>query len=184
VGGVGKTVLALHACGGSAHRYHDGAWFCELADVATGDAVIDAVASTLGVRQRRGATLLASVIGAFKEADALIVLDNCEHVLAAAAETARALGRECPAITIVATSREALGVPGERVFRVEPLDVPADGHGTVDGDAYELFIERAQQAGAALADDATTRAAVLEVCRQLDGLPLAIELAARCRCRT
>jgi predicted ATPase/DNA-binding SARP family transcriptional activator len=183
VGGVGKTALALHACGGSAHRYRDGAWFCELADVATADAVVDALASTLGVRQRRGATLLASVIGAFKEADALIVLDNCEHVRAAAAEIALALGCECPAITIVATSREALGVPGERVVRVEPLDVRADGVATVDGDAYALFIERAREAGAALDDDAMTRAAALEVCRQLDGLPLAIELAAA-RART
>jgi predicted ATPase/DNA-binding SARP family transcriptional activator len=183
VGGVGKTVLALHACGGSAHRYRDGAWFCELADVATDGAVVDAVASTLGVRQRRGATLLASVIGAFKEADALIVLDNCEHVRAAAGDLARAVGRECPAITIVATSREALGVPGERVVPVEPLDVRADGVASEDGDAYALFIERAHEAGAALDDDPMTRAAVLEVCRQLDGLPLAIELAAA-RART
>jgi predicted ATPase/DNA-binding SARP family transcriptional activator len=183
VGGVGKTVLALHACGGSAHLYRDGAWVCELADVATDDAVVEALASTLGVRQRRGATLLASVVGAFKEADALIVLDNCEHVRAAAAEVARSLGRECPAITIVATSREALGVPGERVVPVEPLAVRADGLATEDGDAYALFIERAQESGAALDDDAMTRAAVLEVCRQLDGLPLAIELAAA-RART
>jgi predicted ATPase/DNA-binding SARP family transcriptional activator len=179
VGGVGKTALALHACGGRAHRYRDGAWFCELADVATDDAVVDALASTLAVSQRRGATLLGSVVAAFKEADALIVLDNCEHVRPAAAEIARTLGRECPAITIVATSREALGAPGERVVPVEPLDVPADGFSkTVDGDAYTLFMERAREAGAALDNDATTRAAVLEVCRQLDGLPLAIELAA------
>jgi predicted ATPase/DNA-binding SARP family transcriptional activator len=183
VGGVGKTTLALHACGGSAHRYRDGAWFCELADVATDDAVVDAVASTLGVRQRRGASLLASVMSAFKEADALIVLDNCEHVRVAAADLARALGRECPAVTIVATSREALGVPGEHVVPVEPLDVRSDGVASEDGDAYALFMERAQGAGAALDDDPNTRAAVLDVCRQLDGLPLAIELAAA-RART
>jgi predicted ATPase/DNA-binding SARP family transcriptional activator len=183
VGGVGKTVLALHACGGVAHRYRDGAWFCELADVATGDAVIDALASTLDVRQRRGATLLESVTGAFKDASSLVVLDNCEHVRAAAADVARALGRDCPAITIVATSREALGVRGEHVIPVEPLVVREEGSATADGDAYALFIERAHEAGATLGDDAEIRTAVTHVCHHLDGLPLAIELAAA-RART
>jgi predicted ATPase len=176
VGAVGNAALA-------GPRYRDGTWFCELADIATGDAIVEALATTLRVRQQRGTTLLASIASSFREADALVVLDNCEHVLVSAANVLAVLLRECPGMAVLATSREPLEVSGEVVYALEPLLVPELEDFAVASPVFALFVERARDRGVHIDQDPPTRAAVVEICRRLDGLPLAIELAAA-RART
>ncbi len=183
VGGVGKTALAVRAAGGLRHRYRDGVWFCELADIESGDSIVDALAGALGVRQQRGRSLVASIAAAFADADALLVIDNCEHVLESAAAIIRVLTLDCPTISVLATSRERLGLSGERVHPVGPLTISEARGEASEGAAFELFIERAREAGVRLDLDQPTRTAVGETCRLLDGLPLGIELAAA-RART
>jgi predicted ATPase/DNA-binding SARP family transcriptional activator len=179
--GVGKTTLALHVAGGVRRRYRDGVWICELADIANGDSIVDALASTLGVRQQRGKSLLASIAGAFQHAEALVILDNCEHVRTSAGEVVGVLHRDCPRLTVLATSREPLDIDGERVRLVEPLPTP--GPDIPSSPALDLFLTRAMENGVTVQLDRSTREAVTEICRRLDGLPLAIELAAA-RART
>ena len=179
--GVGKTTLALHVAGGLRQQYRDGVWLCELADIVAGDSIVDAVATTLGVRQQRGKTMLASIVSAFLDAEALLVLDNCEHVRTSAGQLIGLLQRDCPRLTVLATSREPLDISGERVRHVEPLPLP--GPDTADGPAPELFLTRARENGVSIELDPPTEVAVIEICRRLDGLPLAIELAAA-RART
>ena len=179
--GVGKTTLALHVASGLRQQYRDGVWLCELADIVAGDSIVDAVATTLGVRQQRGKTMLASIVSAFLDAEALLVLDNCEHVRTSAGQLIGLLQRDCPRLTVLATSREPLDISGERVRHVEPLPLP--GPDTADGPAPELFLTRARENGVSIELDPPTEVAVIEICRRLDGLPLAIELAAA-RART
>jgi len=181
-GGVGKTTLALHAAAAVRARYCDGLWFCELADIESPDGVVAAVASTLGVRRQRGLTLLESIVKGFGSSSALVVLDNCEHVLDAAGAVASGLATSCPRMAILATSRAPMSVSGEVVHPLGPLDVPASG-AAGHGPAVELFIDRARAAGASVGSDPPTTADVVDICRRLDGLPLAIELAAA-RART
>ena len=178
VGGVGKTRLALQAAATSAERYPDGAWCCELAS-SDSEAVGHAVADTLGLHQQAGAGMADSIVAALADKQLLLVLDNCEHVIDAAAQLAGSILRGCPEVTILATSREPLAVDGEQVWLVPPLPLPADRADDPTGaPSVRLFYDRARSHRFDLDDDAATVAAVADICRQLDGLPLAIELAA------
>ena len=180
-GGVGKTRLALAVASQAADAWPDGVWFVDLAPLAEPSLVPQTVAAALGVREVAGQPLAATLSGRQRTPRLLLVLDNCEHVVEAAARLAEGLLRACPGVRVLATSREPLGVPGEAVFRVPPLPVPPVA-GAVSASelrrypATRLFLERAALRGAAVAD--THAPAVAEVCRRLDGLPLAIELAA------
>ena len=180
-GGVGKTRLAIQVAAEVVPRFADGAWFCELAAVDDGDSMVQVVATTLGCVQRPGLSLLLSVVEYVKVRSLLLVLDNCEHLLDEAGELADAILRACPDVTVLTTSREALDLAGERVVRVRPLDAPdsaAFGERLLDSAAVRLFADRAADAGASTAWNDAQWAAVGEICRRIDGIPLAIELAA------
>lgn len=169
VGGVGKTRLALEAAGSDQQRFPDGVWLCELAPLEDGSAVGHAVAAALKLQQRRGLDIGETVIEYLRTRELLLVVDNCEHVLDAAAELIDQIVRHCLRVTVLATSREALGVEGERIVAVAPL---------ADDAAAALFADRARAGRPDFDIDREPVGAVAEICRRLDGLPLAIELAA------
>ena len=175
VGGVGKTRLALEVAGRLVDEFPDGVWFFELAAVADPSAVPDAVAAVLGIIQQPGKSVSESVAAALEGRVRLLVFDNCEHVLDAAAGLVEAILAHSATVKILATSREGLRVTDEQLWPVPSLDIGAG----IDSAAVSLFIERAQAVSpgfsVANADEA---AAVVEICRRLDGIPLAIELAA------
>jgi predicted ATPase/class 3 adenylate cyclase len=180
-GGVGKTRLAVQVAAQVLPGFADGAWFCELAAADEGDAMAQVVAATLGCRQHAGLSLADSVVEYLKVRELLLVLDNCEHLLNDAGALANAVLRRCPKITLLATSREALDVTGERVLRVRSLDAPAasaTGDELVQSAAVQLFMDRCADVGVEPAWEASQWAAVGEICRRVDGIPLAIELAA------
>jgi predicted ATPase/class 3 adenylate cyclase len=181
VGGVGKTRLAIQVAADTLPAYADGAWLCELAAANDGVALVEVVATSLGVSPRAGVSLLGSVEESLRAKQALLILDNCEHVLDAAGELADEVLRECSRVRILATSRQGLAMVGERVFPLRPLSVPepsAVHEATVASDAVRLFAERAEAARSGFAIDETNAGAVAEICRRLDGVPLALELAA------
>ena len=175
VGGVGKTRLAAEVAGQLADEFPDGVWVSELAAVTDPAAVPDAVAAVLGVTQQPGKSVAESVATALEGRVRLLVFDNCEHVRDAAAELLEAILARSGTAKVLATSREGLGIADEQIWLVPSLDV---GAGT-DSAAATLFVERArsvaQRFSIANTEDAD---AVLEICRRLDGIPLAIELAA------
>jgi predicted ATPase len=175
VGGVGKTRLAVDVAGRLADEFPDGVWFFELAAVTDPAAVPDAVAAVLGITQQPGRSVAESVATALEGRVRLLVLDNCEHVRDAAADLVEAILAASATVRILATSREGLGVVDEQLWLVPSLDVGAG----IDSAAVELFVERAHSVASrfsvATPDEA---AAVVEICRRLDGIPLAIELAA------
>jgi predicted ATPase len=175
VGGVGKTRLAIEVATRLAPEFADGVWVIELASVGDPAAVADAVATVLGITQREGMTVAGSVASALEGRHRLLVLDNCEHVVDAAAELIDAILRSTDTVRVMATSREGLRAADEHLWPVPPLSV-REGAGSA---GVALFTERARAvvpgwapAGAEEAD------AVVEICRRLDGIPLAIELAA------
>ena len=180
-GRIGKTPLAIEAARGMFDGFDDGGWFVELASLSDPGHVPSTVASALGL-QLSGEISAESVARAAAAKHLLLVLDNCEHVIDAAANLAESFTRFCRHITIVATSREVLRIGGEAVYRVPPLDVPALGQENpdhvMDCSAVELFIARTM----AMDTDRTPRAeeltSVAAICRRLDGIPLAIEFAA------
>jgi predicted ATPase len=173
VGGVGKTRLAIEVAAEAQARYRDGAWFVELAGIADPAAVGHAVAAVLGVAQQAGKSIEQSVAGALAGQQLLLVLDNCEHLIDAAASLAGGIVTQCKQVDVLATSREALMVDGERIHPVPSLGF-RDG---AQSPAVALFADRARSVAPdfALGGDA---AAISEICRRLDGIPLAIELAA------
>ncbi|MGB9226039.1 ATP-binding protein [Mycobacterium sp.] len=175
VGGVGKTRLAIEVAGRLTDEFPDGVWLFELAAVTDPAAVPDAVAAALGVTQQPGKTVTESVAAALEGRVRLLVFDNCEHVRDAAADLIEAILACSATVRIVATSRERLEVADEKLWSVPSLDV----EGGTSSIAVSLFVERAQTVSSRFsvsdADDAT---AVVEICRRLDGIPLAIELAA------
>jgi predicted ATPase len=175
VGGVGKTRLALEVAGRLVDEFPDGVWVFELAAVSDPAALPDAVAAVLGIIQQPGRSVAESVAAALEGRVRLLVLDNCEHVLDAAADLIEAILAASATTKIVATSREGLGIANERLWPVPSLDVGAG----VDSAAVALFVERAQHVSPRFTvADAGQAAAVVEICRRLDGIPLAIELAA------
>ncbi len=220
LGGCGKTRLALRVAADSQAHYPDGVWLVELAALADPALVAGGVAAVLGVREAPDVPVLTTLADALQPRRLLLVLDNCEHLVAACAEVAAALLRACPRLRILATSREALGMAGETVWRLPPLALPpitgalrtaatattttatataatttavapmdaTAGSGGPEGilrldrlehfEAVQLFLARARAARTDFALSAHNACAVVDVCRRLDGLPLAIELAA------
>ena len=175
VGGVGKTRLALEVAARLADEFPDGVWFFELAAVTDPAAVPDAVAAVLGITQQPGKTVSESVAAALEGRVRLLVIDNCEHVLDAAADLIEAILAHSATVRVLATSREGLGVPDEQVWPVRSLDAAAG----IDSAAVSLFVERAQGIAPGFSMvDGDEAAAVTEICQRLDGIPLAIELAA------
>jgi predicted ATPase/class 3 adenylate cyclase/DNA-binding XRE family transcriptional regulator len=181
-GGAGKTRLALQAAAELLDGSGDGVWLVELAAVTGEDAVAPAICQALGVAPQPGRPVLETLLDALALQDVLIVLDNCEHLIGACAKTADAIVRRCPRVHLVTTSREPLGIGGETIYRVPPLSLPVagDDDSTAAGssDAVALFVERARQQGVSMPVDEETGPLVVSVCRRLDGMPLAIELAA------
>ena len=180
-GGVGKTRLALQTPAQMARRFADGAWLAELAPVRDAAGVDDAVAAVFSVAARAGQGAREALVEFLRAKELLLVLDNCEHLLAAAAALAQVLAQSCPQLAILATSREGLGIDGERLVPVPPLGVPgddADLDTILDAEAVRLFAERAAAVKPGFAVTEQNAAAVAAVCRRLDGVPLAIELAA------
>ncbi|WP_241032248.1 ATP-binding protein [Rhodococcus pseudokoreensis] len=183
IGGVGKTRLALRIAAEARRAFADGVWLVELGEVADADLLVDTVASTLGIHQRADAQGLHGIIEHLQSRKCMIVLDNCEHVVEAAADVARALLESCPELHILATSREPLRIGGETVQRIPPLSIP-DSHTPLSMqsmsryDAVTLFVDRAATAvpGFRLTEDNWGQ--IARICNQLDGLPLAIELSA------
>src|SRR5580693_8331084 len=175
VGGVGKTRLALEVAARRADEFPDGVWFFELAAVTDPAAVPDAVAAVLGITQQPGKTMSESVASALEGRSRLLVFDNCEHVVDSVADLVEAILAASATVTILATSREGLGVSEEHLWRVPSLDVNS---GT-ESAAVNLFLDRAHSV---LSDFSLAQPgeadAVVEICRRLDGIPLAIELAA------
>jgi predicted ATPase/DNA-binding XRE family transcriptional regulator len=184
VGGCGKTRLALEAARGALPRYPEGVWLVELSALADGGLVTQTVSQVLGVRELPGEPMISTLVTALRPRHLLLILDNCEHVLAACIEIATRLASACPHVMILATSREVLGVGYETVWRVPPLSLPtgqASGsleHVAATSEAAALFVERAEAALPGFASRSQNGASLAEVCRRLDGIPLAIELAA------
>jgi predicted ATPase len=181
VGGVGKTRLALQAAAELLPTFADGAWLCELAAAGDADTLAQVVASTLGVGQRAGRSLEQSIVEFLRPSRLLLVLDNCEHLLDASGQLAAAILAGCPGVRVVATSREALALPGEQVWPLRSLELPdptGDLRAAASSGSGRLFCERAAGARPSFALSEANAAAVVEVCRRLDGIPLAIELAA------
>jgi predicted ATPase/DNA-binding SARP family transcriptional activator len=181
VGGVGKSRLALRLAETVAPSFPDGTWVVELARLSLPEAVPHAVAAALGVALPAGGDLSDALVDALRPRRMLLIVDNCEHVLPAASRLVEALARRCPKITVVATSRERLGVGGENVWPVLPLPVPplTVSEGEVEeSPAVALFLDRVRAARADFRLDDANTDAVVEICRGLDGLPLALELAA------
>ena len=167
VGGVGKTRLALEAARRVADGFADGAWFVDLAPRRDADGVIDATAATLGVIPEPGESMQTAVLGHLRERRSLVVLDNCEHVIDGAAALCGEILRDTTGVTVLATSREPVAIGGERVWPMPSLD-----------QATELFVERAGEADAGFAPTADEHDVITRICERLDGIPLAIELAA------
>jgi predicted ATPase/class 3 adenylate cyclase len=180
-GGVGKTRLAVQTAGQLAARFGDGAWLCELAPVRDPTGVDDAVAAVFSVTAPAGRTTREALVEFLRSKQLLLVLDNCEHLLEVTAALAGVLQRSCERLAILATSREGLGVEGERLVPVPPLAVPgtdADLTAITQAEAVRLFAERAAAVKPEFAVTAENAAPVAAAVRRLDGIALAIELAA------
>jgi predicted ATPase/class 3 adenylate cyclase len=180
-GGVGKTRLAFQAAGQVLSRYADGAWLCELAPVRDPAGVDDAVAAAFSLTARAGQVTREALAEFLRAKELLLVLDNCEHLLEGAAALAGVLHRSCPRLVILATSREALGIEGERLVPVPSLEVPGADAGLAaitQAEAVRLFADRAAAVKPGFEVTAGNAAAVAAVVRRLDGMALAVELAA------
>ncbi len=182
-GGTGKTRLALHLAADALAGYRDGAWLVELAPISDPAAVAPAVAAALRIAERAGETTTNALVAGLRGRSLLVVLDNCEHLIMACAQLVDALLRSCPELTVLATSREGLNVPGEALMPVPSLSVP-DDDSLPDLDAlrqYEavrLFVDRTATYQPDFVLTLEIAADVVRICRRLDGIPLALELAA------
>jgi predicted ATPase/class 3 adenylate cyclase len=180
-GGVGKTRLALRAAAQAQPRFADGAWLCELAPIRDPAGVDAAVAAVFSVTPRAGQSTVETLVEFLRSKQLLLVLDNCEHLLERAAALAGVLRQSCERLAILATSRQALGIEGERLVPVPSLGLPgagADLETMSKAEAVRLFAERAAAVKPDFAVTAGNAAAVADLVRRLDGVPLAIELAA------
>ncbi len=182
-GGIGKTRLALRVLAGAGEEFPDGAWFVELADLGQPDLVASRIAAVLGVSEEAGRPLLDTLAEALRPRRLLLALDNCEHLIEACAQVSRELLARAPGLRLLATSREPLSVAAETIWQVPPLSVAPAGTGPAPADAtrYEavrLFAERAAASRPGFAVGPGNAAAVASICLALDGMPLAIELAA------
>ncbi len=181
-GGIGKTSLALEVARGLRTEFQHGGWFVDLAPLSDPDLVPSAVAGVLGLKLAGEETSAEAVARAIGGNNLLLILDNCEHVIDAAAKLTEMLVRYCPRTSILATSREVLRIDGEYVYRVPPLDVPARQHQVPNHilacSAVELFVARAQALDSNFSPDTKTLPLIGIICQHLDGIPLAIEFAA------
>jgi predicted ATPase/class 3 adenylate cyclase len=181
VGGVGKTRLALQVAADLLPRYREGAWLVELAPVRDPAGVAEAVAAAIRLPNRGGPSLEETLIESLAQKQLLLVLDNCEHLLGSAARLVTRIERDCSGVVVLATSREGMAIDGEQLIALPPLEAgepDEDIERVVDTDAVCLFVERARHVKADFALTAGNARAVVEVCQRLDGVPLAIELAA------
>ena len=182
-GGIGKTRLAIEVARGLIGRYQHGIWWISLAALGDPALVSQAVASVLVVKAQSGESVSDAVIAYLRDRHCVLVLDNCEHVIEESAKLAADVLVSCPQVTILATSREDLGVPGEVIWTVPALGLPGDAltapnGSTIESGALQLFEQRARgSTGSFALNDRNLRAAIV-VCRRLEGIPLAIELAA------
>lgn len=168
--GMGKSRLALQIGAQIAHEFTYGRWDCDLATVTDRDCVSISMLNALGLPVQPGLSAIDTLVGVINDARVLLVLDHCEHLLDACAAIIDSLLRSCPRLTILTTSTEAIGLAGELTWRVAPL--------SLTNDAIELFVDRARRVRSDFAINADTAVTVGEICRRLDGVPLAIELAA------
>ncbi|MEO8695709.1 MAG: BTAD domain-containing putative transcriptional regulator, partial [Acidimicrobiales bacterium] len=180
VGGVGKTRLALQVAAEVSPRFRHGAWMVELAPVRDPKVVVDAIAAVFAITPGPGVDVIAMLARFLRHRELLLLLDNCEHLLDSLVELVRALERVCPKLVVLATSREGLGIAGERIIGVLPMPLPAsdDRDGVLHSDAARLFVERAVAVKSDFAVTDANAAAIAEIVRRLDGIPLALELAA------
>lgn len=177
-GGMGKTRLALQVAADVMDDYPDGAWLVDLAPAADGRLVVQAVASVLGVKEEMGRPVLEALLKFLKDRRLLLILDNCEHLLNDCAELSKRLLQSGPLLRILATSREPLHMAGETTLQVPSLSVPAAPATLMRSEAARLFIDRVVAAQPDFEVTDESRTAIADVCRRLDGIPLAIELAA------
>ena len=183
VGGCGKTRLAIEAAQAIVPKYPDGVWLVELGRLSDPVLVAQEVGAVLGVRESPALSLTSALTQVLSGRRVLLVLDNCEHLLEACARLLDALLRACPELRVLATSREPIGVDGEVVWRVPSLSVPEPERAASAADleqdhAIQLFLERARAAQPRFELNERNARAVAEICRRLDGIPLALELAA------
>lgn len=182
-GGTGKTRLALQLAADILEAFPNGVWLVELAPLADSTLVLQAVAATLGVREQPGRTPLDALMDYLRSKTMLLILDNCEHLIETCAQLADTLLRSAPRLKILATSREALGIAGETTYRVPSLPLPnpqqlQDLDSLAQNDCLRLFVDRALAAYPPFRLKEKNAPAIADICRRLDGIPLAIELAA------
>jgi predicted ATPase/DNA-binding winged helix-turn-helix (wHTH) protein len=182
-GGVGKTRLAIRLAYDVVDEFRDGAWLVDLAPLSVPDLMAQTIATSVGIREGPLRSARDSLLENLRDRKLLLVLDTCEHLVSSCAELVDALLRAAPALRIIATSREALGVSGESIYRVPSLSLPGelasisvDALG--DSESTQLFIERARAVDASFQPTQGSARAIATICRRLDGIPLAIELAA------
>jgi predicted ATPase/DNA-binding CsgD family transcriptional regulator len=183
VGGSGKTRLALQMAAEVADRYLDGVWYVQLAPLSEPLLVAQAVASALRIREQRGRSLMDTLLDDLRHKGLLLVFDNVEHLISACASLAETLLQGCAGLRILVTSREPLRIEGEHIYPVPPLSLPSPGTlhplpTLARSEAVQLFVDRAISAHPLFALSEQNAAATLQICRRLDGIPLALELAA------
>lgn len=178
VGGTGKTRLAVEAARSNAPNLPDGAWLVELAPVTNPAFIMTTIGDTWGLRPGEGATIEDVVTRYLWSRDLLLIIDNCEHLLDAAASAIKFLLDACPKLRILATSRESLGIPGEALLRVPSLGLPDAEHQLVDSEAAKLFLDRARTVRPGFEPDDAELADIERICARIDGIPLGLELAA------
>jgi len=181
--GTGKTRLALEGAARRSAEHRGGVWIVELGALTSGDRVALEAANVLGVVIAEGVPAVDQLVAALSGQDALLILDNCEHLLDAAGELAARLLSSCPGVRILATGREALGLPGETVLPVPPMEVPGDEDAADPelleaNESVQLFLDRARAVRPRFCLTPGNTSPVVKICRELDGIPLAIELAA------
>ena len=180
-GGIGKTRLSLKVGEAMLDKFEHGVWFVELASLNDGSLVPQAAAAVFGIIDRSETTSLEKLVGLLRAKTSLLILDNCEHLLAACAQLADILLKNCPNLKILATSREGLGIPGEALYRVPSLSVPKvekNIEQLAESESIRLFTERARLTVSDFCLKMENIPTIAEICRRLDGIPLAIELAA------
>jgi predicted ATPase/class 3 adenylate cyclase len=181
-GGTGKTRLSLQLAADVMHQFPDGAWLVELAPVTDPSLVLRTVAAVFGLREQLGMPLHELLLDYLRLKELLLIVDNCEHLVDSCAQLIEQLLQTCPKLKIIASSREALGIAGETVFRVPSLSLPPESEvdaGTLaQSESVQLFVERASAANPRFSLNEQNAIAIAQICRRLDGIPLALELAA------
>ncbi len=182
-GGVGKTRLAMQVAADNTDNYADGVWFVDLSSATDGETVYHSIADVVGVREEPQRPILQTLITSLKSKSLLLILDNCEHLISHSSAATEAIIRNCPKVTVLASSREALGIPGESIFRVPSLAVPDEAEHVTPSDllqyaSIQLFVDRVRAVRQDFELDAENAKAVRHLVRMLDGIPFALELAA------